>query len=69
VGVPSNWNSAITIKCDNACDSNGVIITWNSLTRVMTFKNLFPEAKDYLPPPGPVSFQVRGWTNPATSEP
>ena len=63
VGLPSTP----TLTCTQACSTSDITLMWDSSTRLITFQGVVKSEGKYIMAPGPLQFQLAGFTNPATS--
>lgn len=67
VGIPSDGADGLTITCLSFCVSSSVEIAWSSSTRLLTFTQIVLDENSYIVAPGPLSFEILGFTNPSTT--
>lgn len=67
VGMPSAGINGLTLTCTSYCDENDMTMTYSSSTRIITFSGPVPDESSYITAPGPIQFELDGFTNPSTS--
>jgi len=64
VGVPTTYATDFEIVCLSQCRDSAVSFDMDWATRELKILNTYPNQSDYAYAPGPIWFQVTGWTNP-----
>lgn len=64
VGVPTTYATTFEIVCLSQCRDSAVSFDMDWTTRELKISNTYPQQSDYAYAPGPIWFQVTGWTNP-----
>lgn len=68
VGMPSSGVSGLTLTCQQYCTASDITLSYSSSTRLITFTGAVPDTASYITSPGPLTMEIAGFTNPATSE-
>ena len=69
VGMPSGGIADLLFEGDVLISESTVIMSYDSITRTITFNAIVPSESNYIYAPGPVEFSLTGFTNPSTSDP
>jgi hypothetical protein len=69
IGIPDDPSTEMSFTCTFCATESEGTIDWDSSSRELKFKDLLLEDTDYMYEDSIMTFEVSGWTNPATTSP
>jgi hypothetical protein len=68
VGLPSSPATNLGFVCLAGCDEEEMTVTYEDPSRLLKFDGVVPDENSAVYAPGPISFELDGFTNPASSD-
>ena len=68
VGLPSSPAVNLAFVCVSGCDEEEMTLTYEEPSRLLKFTGVVPDENSAVYAPGPLSFELDGFTNPSSSD-